>query len=60
MAAASVIVEPFADVLAKDGTTPAWLIFEWYYIEAIARLPEQEITGQRIPGNSQSTASRSR
>jgi hypothetical protein len=50
MAAASVIVEPFADAVAKDGTTPAWLIFEWYYIEPIARLPEEEISGQRIPG----------
>jgi hypothetical protein len=50
MAAASVIVEPFADALAKDGTTPPWLIFEWYYIEPIARLPEEEISGQRIPG----------
>jgi hypothetical protein len=50
MAAASVIVEPFADALAKDGTTPPWLIFEWYYIEPIARLPDDEISGQRIPG----------
>ena len=50
MAAASVIVEPFTDAVAKDGTTPPWLIFEWYYIEPIARLPEEEISGQRIPG----------
>jgi len=50
MAVASVIVEPFVDALAKDGTTPPWLIFEWYYIEPIARLPEEEISGQRIPG----------
>jgi hypothetical protein len=50
MAAASVIVEPFADAVAKDGTTPPWLIFEWYYIEPIARLPEEQISGQRIPG----------
>lgn len=50
IAAASVVVEPFADVLAKDGTTPPWLIFEWYYVEPMARLPEEDISGQRIPG----------
>jgi hypothetical protein len=26
--AVSVIVEPFADAVAKDETTPPWLIFE--------------------------------
>ena len=50
MAATSIIVEPFADAVAKDGTTPPWLIFEWYYIEPIAKLPDEEIGGQRIPG----------
>jgi hypothetical protein len=48
MAAASVIVEPFADALAKDGTTPPWLIFEWYYIEPIARLPTRKSVGSEF------------
>jgi hypothetical protein len=50
MAVASVVVEPFADALAKDGTTPPWLIFEWYFVEAMTKLPDDEISGQRIPG----------
>jgi len=50
MTVASAVVESFGESLAKDGTTPPWLIFEWYYVETMARLTEEDINGQRIPG----------
>ena len=50
MTVASAVVESFGESLAKDGTTPPWLIFEWYYVETMARLAEEHTTGQRIPG----------
>jgi hypothetical protein len=50
MTVASAIVESFGESLAKDGITPPWLIFEWYFVEPMARLGEEDINGQRIPG----------
>jgi hypothetical protein len=57
MAATSVIVEPFEDELAKDGATPPWLIFEWYYVEAMTRLGDEERAA--YTRDTQGTASRS-
>jgi hypothetical protein len=28
MAVASAVVEPFVEAVAKDGTSPPWLVFE--------------------------------
>ncbi len=42
MVVASAVVEPFEDVFAKDGATPAWLIFEWHYVEPMARLEDKD------------------
>jgi hypothetical protein len=51
MAVASVTVEPFGEELAKDGVTPPWLAFEWYYVEAMARLNDADGNQlRRIPG----------
>lgn len=51
IAVASVTVEPFGEELAKDGVTPPWLVFEWYYVEAMARLNDADGNQlRRIPG----------
>jgi hypothetical protein len=51
IAVTSLVVEPLAEELAKDGVTPPWLIFEWYYVEAVAALADREGNGlRRIPG----------
>lgn len=48
--ATAVIVEPLEEALAKDGATPPWLVFEWYYVEPMARLEDTEGQLRRIPG----------
>lgn len=50
IAVASVVVEPFEEALAKDGTTPPWLIFEWYFVEPMTRREESNGGLRRIPG----------
>jgi hypothetical protein len=51
IAVTSLVVEPLAEELAKDGVTPPWLIFEWHYVEAVAALADREGNGlRRVPG----------
>ena len=51
IAVTSLVVEPLAEEFAKDGVTPPWLIFEWYYVEAVAALADREGNAlRRIPG----------
>jgi hypothetical protein len=51
IAATSIIVEPFENQPAADGISPAWLVLEWYYVEAMASLNESEASAlRRIPG----------
>lgn len=51
IAVTSLVVEPLAEELAKDGVTPPWLIFEWHYVEAVAALADREGNAlRRIPG----------
>jgi hypothetical protein len=42
----------FIDELAADEVTPAWLVFEWYVVEAFIRCMQDYPEGQmsRIPG----------
>src|SRR2546427_1303211 len=51
MAVTSTIVEPYIEQLARDAVSPSWLVLEWYYVEAMAGL-RQENAGsfRRIPG----------
>jgi hypothetical protein len=37
------------ETVAKDGTSPPWMVFEWYFVEAMVRRPVQE-EGGRLPG----------
>jgi hypothetical protein len=37
------------DAVAADGVTPPWLVFEWFLIEAFARV-DDEVRGHGIPG----------
>ena len=37
------------DAVASDGVTPAWMVFEWFVIEAFARLND-DVRGHQIPG----------
>jgi hypothetical protein len=51
MAVASVVVEPFEDTMARDGASPPWLVFEWYYVESMASVGEGQGDGlRRVPG----------
>ena len=51
IAVTSLVVEPLAEELAKDGVTPPWLIFEWHYVEAVAALADRDGNAlRRIPG----------
>lgn len=51
IAVTSLVVEPFAEELAKDGISPPWLVFEWHYVEAVAALADRERNAlRRIPG----------
>jgi hypothetical protein len=51
IAATSIIVEPFENEPAADGISPAWLVLEWYYVEAMASLNESDARAlRRIPG----------
>jgi hypothetical protein len=51
IAVTATLVEPLGDRLAADGTTPPWLAFEWYFVEAMAGLRD-EVDGalRRVPG----------
>ena len=51
IAVTSLVIEPLAEELAKDGVTPPWLVFEWHYVEAVAALSDREGNAlRRIPG----------
>lgn len=51
MAVSSLAVEPFEDTVSKDGVSPAWLVLEWYYVEAMASLGETDGDAlRRVPG----------
>src|SRR5262249_29416256 len=51
IAVTSLVVEPLAEELAKDGGTPPWLVFEWHYVEAMAAITDTDGSGlRRIPG----------
>ena len=50
MVVASTVVQPLQEALAKDGITPAWLIFEWHYVEPMARREDKDGNLRRIPG----------
>jgi hypothetical protein len=51
IAVTATIVEPFNEQLAQDGVSPSWLVVEWYYVEAMTGI-RQENAGslRRIPG----------
>lgn len=50
IAATALIVEPFAEALAADNVTPPWLVLEWYYVEALARVKDADRNLRRVPG----------
>jgi hypothetical protein len=51
MAVTSAIAEPYSEQLAKDGVSPPWLVVEWYYVEAMAGLTQENVGSlRRIPG----------
>jgi len=43
----------FIDELASDGTTPAWLVFEWHVVEALVRCMPEFPAAQmaQVPGS---------
>jgi len=53
---AHVCQEWSAETLAADGVTPAWLVYEWYVVEAFVRESGELAEGQRIPGVLKATA----
>src|SRR5688572_8087457 len=55
IAVGAVVCKDFADELAADRKTPAWLVFEWHVIEALLRAGEKLKAsdggwGVRVPG----------
>jgi hypothetical protein len=50
MALTSLVVEPFAEELAVDRSTPPWLVLEWYYVEAAAAIKDGREGLRRVPG----------
>jgi hypothetical protein len=55
MAVGAVVCQEFADDVAADGKTPAWLVFEWHVVEALIRTSDRSMNsddgwGIRIPG----------
>ncbi len=50
MAVGAHVCEPFRDDIAADGVTPAYLVFEWYVIEAFVRREAQLVDRRSIPG----------
>ena len=51
IAASSLLIEPFEEEVAKDGLTPPWIVLEWYYVEGIAALAEDNGGNlRRVPG----------
>src|SRR5688572_24947810 len=47
MAVSSHVIEPYVDEYTADQTTPAFLVFEWMYAEAMAR---EGLTSTLLPG----------
>jgi hypothetical protein len=39
-----------SDLVARDGVTPPWLVFEWFVVEALVRMQEHFDDFARIPG----------
>lgn len=59
MAVTAKVCEPFEDQFARDGVTPAWLVLEWYFVEAIAGLRDPgDDSLRRIPGIDKARRSR--
>ncbi len=51
MAATAPVVQPFEDEIARDGVSPPWVVLEWYYVEALARIGRGgEADLRRVPG----------
>jgi hypothetical protein len=51
IAVSSVLTESFEDQIASDHVTPPWLVLEWYYVAAVARLSDAgEPALRRVPG----------
>ena len=51
MSVAAVVTEKFRDRSAADGSTPAYLVFEWFALEAFARADTQNNGNlKNIPG----------
>jgi hypothetical protein len=52
IAVGAVVCQKFRDEVAADRVTPAWLVFEWYVIEAFvrARAGAGDDSASRIPG----------
>lgn len=55
MAVGAELCRDFGDVLASDGKTPPWLVFEWHVVEAFLRTGDglranDDGWGYRIPG----------
>lgn len=51
IAASSFLVEPFEEDIGKDGVSPAWIALEWYYVEAVAALADENGGNlRRVPG----------
>lgn len=52
MAIGARICEGWKDTdVAVDGITPAWLVYEWYVVEAFSRAKGELVEGSSIPGN---------
>jgi len=51
IAASWLLIEPFEEEVAKDGLTPPWIVLEWYYVEGVAALAEDNGGNlRRVPG----------
>lgn len=52
IAAGAVICDGLEDEVAADGETPAWLVYEWYVVEAFVRqLAPEGVRGFGLPGS---------
>jgi hypothetical protein len=50
MAVGAHVCQPFRDEIAADGVTPAYLVYEWYVIEAFVRHEDLLADRRSIPG----------
>lgn len=51
MAVSSFLIEPIEEEIAKDGISPPWIALEWYYVEGVAALADNNGENlRRIPG----------